>query len=209
MSALYRLSADTGITFVYCSYKEPQTATTYLRLALKQLCRTIQFLPFELQEIYKKHYHDDNPPKYDELRTVFLAIIRQVGCIFFVLDALDECTPNQRKDLCKFILSIANTTSTGPRQGIVKIFITSRKGCKESDIYQAFQQNPIPIIEVETAKVNSDIEAYTKAQIELRLKNGSLKLRDEALESRILSVLTSKAGGVYVFYCIKKIVLLN
>ena len=155
----------------------------------------MQSLPPELQEIYEQHYRNDSQPMYAELRTAFVAIIRQFGHIFFVLDALDECIPDQRKDLCEFILSLANT---GTSQGIVKLFVTSRK---ESDIDQAFQQKSIPTIEVEAAKVNRDIEAYVKAQIDLRLQNRSLRLKNMALKDKILSALTTKAGVMYVFTC--------
>ena len=125
--------------------------------------------------------------------SVFLAIIHRFGRIFLVLDALDECTLDQRKDLCRFILSLANTTTTGPSQGVVKLFVTSRK---ESDIERVFQRESIPTIEVEATKVNEDIEVYVNAQIHVRLENGSLKLRDITLKDKILSALTTKAGGM-------------
>ena len=166
-----------------------------MRIALKQLCRTMESLPPELEELYKRHYGNDSQPKYDGLRIAYLAIIRQIGCIFFVLDALDECTLGQRKDLLAFIFSLTNTTSAGADQGVVKLFITIRK---ESDIERAFQQ--IPTIEVEAAKVDSDIDKYVRAQMELRLKDGTLRLRNMSLKERILSVLTSKAGGMCVSF---------
>ena len=206
LSALYELSANTGITFVYCNFKEFRTTMTYIRLALKQLCRTMQSLPPKLQEVYEQHYRANSQPKLDELRAVFLAIIQQFGHIFFVLDALDECTLDQRKDLTEFILSIVNTTSTSTSQGIVKLFVASRK---EPDIERAFQQKSIPMIEVEAERVNSDIEVYVRAQVELRLANGSLKLRDMTLKDKILSVLTTKAGGMYVLQTIKKMKFLS
>ena len=177
------------MTFVYCNYKESRTTMTYIRTALKQLCRTMQSLPLELQEVYRQHYRNDSQPKYEELRTVFLVIIRQFGRIFFVLDALDECTLDQRTTLCDFMLSLAKTTG----HGIVKLFVTSRR---ESDIELAFQ-NYTPTIEVEAAKVSSDIEVYVKAQIELR---HSLKSKNPALKNKIINALTTKAGGMYVFF---------
>ena len=171
---------------------------TYIKLALKQLCRSMQSLPPKLREVYKRHYSNNSQPKCDELRIIFLAIIQQFGRIFFVLDALDECTLDQRKDLCEFILGIVDNagTSTGISQGIVKLFVASRK---ESDIERAFQQKSIPTIEVKAAKVNSDIEMYVRAQVELRMKNRSLQLGDINLKDKILSTLTAKAGGMYVF----------
>lgn len=65
------------------------------------------------------------------------------------VDALDECTLDQRKGLCEFIFSISDTSTS---QGTVKLFVTSRK---ESDIELAFQQNSIQTIEVEAAKVDN------------------------------------------------------
>ena len=144
--------------------------------------------------MYKLHHRNDSQPSYNELRNAFLAIIHQFGCIIFVLDALDECALDQRKDLCEFLLSLTN--STGTSQGIVKLFVTSRK---EPDIERAFQQKSIPTIEVEAAKVNKDIEVFVIAQIELLLQNGSLRLNSMALKDDILSALTAKAGGMYVF----------
>ena len=198
LSKLYELSTDTGTTFVYCNYKESRTTITYIRLALKQLCRTMQLLPPELHKVYNRHHQNDSQPKCDELKAVFFAIIQQFGRIFFVLDALDECTLDQRKDLCEFFFDIASTMSTGSStsQGMVKLFITSRR---ESDIERAFQQQSIPKIELEAAKVDNDIKMYVNAQIELRLQNGSLKLRNMALKNKILNALTTKAGGMYVF----------
>ena len=170
----------------------------------------MQSLPPKLKELYDRHFRNNSQPRYDELRTVLLAIIQQFGQIFFVLDALDECALDQREDLCQFILSIVDTTgtSTDTSQGIVKLFVTSRR---ESDIERAFQQKSVPTIEVEAAKVDSDIEVYVKAQIELRLENRSLQLRDMTLKNKILSALTTKASGMYVFIqlsCIPRFFLL-
>ena len=149
ISALCQLWAGTGITFIYCNYKEPQTTTTYMRLALKQLCRTMQSLPSGLHRVYEQQYKNDSQPRYDELRSTFLTIIQSLGCIFFVVDALDECTLEGRKKLCQSLMSITDITSTSTGQGTVKFFVTSRK---ESDIEQAFQQKAIPTIQIEATK---------------------------------------------------------
>ena len=157
----------------------------------------MQLLPPELHNIYKLHHQNDSQPKYDELRMIFLAIIQHFGRIFFVLDALDECTLDQRKALCEFFFDMASPLSNGISQGIVKLFITSRR---KSDIERIFQQKLIPTIELEATKVDHDIEIYVRAQIELRLQDGSLKLGNMALKNKILSALTTKAGGMYVFF---------
>ena len=197
LSACYQLSADTGMSFIYCSYKESRTTVAYMRTVLKQLCQTMQSVPPKLQALYEQHYQNDSQPKYDELRIVLLAIIQQYGRIFLVLDALDECSEDQRKDLCDFIFSIINTTTSTSTSGIVKLFVTSRK---EPGIERAFRQKAIPMIEVEAERVDSDIKVYVKAEIELRLQDKRLVLRNMALKDKILSALTTKAGGMYVFF---------
>lgn len=188
LSAFCELSEGSGITFVYCNYKESRTTTAYINSALKQLCRTMHSLPLELQKVYKQHYKNDTQPKYDELRNLFLVVIQQLGSVFFVVDALDECTADERKNLCEFLLSITDITSS---LNTTKLFVTSRK---EPDIEQAFKA--IPTIEIEAAKVNRDIEVYVKAQIDHRLQNGSLSIRDMALKDKIQHALTAKAGGM-------------
>ena len=152
----------------------------------------MQSLPPKLKEIHEQLYRSDSQPKYDELRNVFLTIIQQLGHVYFIVDALDECTWDERQNLSKFLLSITEASN----QGTVKLFVTSRK---ESDIERVFQQNAIPTIEIEATKVDSDIEVYVKDQIEQRLQDGNLRIRNMALKDKILGALTTKAGGMYVF----------
>ena len=115
-----------------------------------------------------------------------------------MVDALDECILDERKNLCQFFLSITNTSTS---HGTIKLFITSRK---EPDIEKTFKQNVIPTIEIEAEKVDRDIEVYVKAQIELRLQNGNLTIRDITLKDKILSALTTEARGMYVFFSTNK-----
>ena len=196
LSALYELSKDTSVTFLYCNYKEPRTPSTYIRLALKQLCRRLTDLPPALEKLFELHYKNDSQPKYVELGGVFSTIIQQFNSVFIILDALDECTLDQRKALCEFILGITKPTTGASRgtagpQGICKLFITSRK---EPDLEQAFIQNSIPTIEIAAATVDEDIKDYVKAQIQQRLQDKSIGLKE-----KILTTLTTKAGGMYVF----------
>lgn len=164
-------------------------------------------LPPALVKVYELHHKSNSQPTYVDLEGVFSAVIQQFDSVFFILDALDECTLDQRKALCEFILGITkpkpistatqdiNTTSAKKPRGILKLFITSRK---EPDLERALLKNSIPAIEIVAAKVDRDIEDYVKAQIQQRLEDGSLVLKDMTLKDRILTTLTTKAGGMYV-----------
>ena len=201
LSALYELSSNTGVTFVYCNYLESRTPITYIKLAIKQLCRRMQCLPPSLQQLYEKHYRGDSQPRYEELKSSFLAIAQEFNSIFLVLDALDECTLSQRANLCEFFsdiveLSVTPAPVSTAGRGNVKLFVTSRK---EPDIERVFLRKSFPKIEIQTEKVDHDIKVYVQAQIEQRLHDGRLYLGNIALKDRILDALTSKAGGMYDF----------
>ena len=194
--------------FLYCNYKENREATVYIRLAMKQLCRRLDNLPTELENIHNKHDRNASEPTLDELRPVFAAITKQFNCIFLVLDALDECTDEQRKDMVDFLKwvivdpgtmdppsAIHDTTTIthSQNQGTVKLFVTSRK---EPDISRAFRA--FPKIEIEAKTVDKDIEVYVSTQLEQRLQDGRLRLRDGSLKHKILRTLIGKSNGMYV-----------
>ena len=152
-------------------------------------------LPPKLIEIYEQHYKNHSQPRFQELQDIFRTIAHEFNSVFFVLDALDECTLEQRKDLCKFFAGIVEL-SPGIGNGIVKLFVASRK---ELDIQRAFERKSFPKFEVEAKKVDSDIALYVEAQLEELLRDGSLTLTNIMLKHKILTTLTMNAGGMYVF----------
>ena len=167
-------------------------------------------LPPALEKVYELHYKNDSQPKYVELQGIFSTIIQQFDRVFLILDALDECTLDQRKVLCEFVLDIIkpktmptaaeyiDTTLTeraAKSRGILKLFITSRK---EPDLERTFLQNSIPTIEMKATKVDRDIEEYVRAQIQQRLQDGDLVLKNMSLKEKIVIGLSTKAGGMYV-----------
>ena len=151
-------------------------------------------LPPKLHKVYDQHYQNDSQPGLQELQDIFLIIVQQFNSVFLVLDALDECTEDQRVDLYEFFARITEYSS-GMNNGLVKLFVASRK---EPDIERTFLRRSVQTIEIEAKKVDSDIRLYIAAQIEQRLDDGSLILNDTMLKDKILTILTSNAGGMYV-----------
>ena len=150
-------------------------------------------LPPKLHEIYGQHYKNHSRPGFQQLQDIFAATTQQFDSVFFVLDALDECTLDQRADLLEFFARIVKLTTA---TGLVKLFVASRK---ELDIERVFLRNSFPTIEVEATKVDSDIKLYVEGQVEQRLHDGSLILNNIMLKNKILTALTTNAGGMYVF----------
>lgn len=210
LSTFYGLSKDTGLAFLYCTYKESRSPEDYIKLAMKQLCRRMPVSPPALEKIFLLHHKSNSQPSYVELGRVFSTIIHQFDNVFLILDALDECTLDQRTALCEFILDIAEPKVTpedsqglAEPRGILKLFVTSRK---EPDLEQAFLRNPTQTtIEIEPAKVDTDIEVFVKSQ----LQDGDLFLENMALEEKILTSLTTKPGGMYDLSSINELILIH
>ena len=155
----------------------------------------MKYLPPKINDVYKKHYENHSQPGFQELQDIFVAIVQQFSSVFLVLDALDECTLDQRADLCEFFTAIVeHTTRTG--HGIIKLFVASRN---ELDIERIFLSKSFPTIEVEAKKVDSDIQLYVQTQIEKLFHDGSLSLKNKMLKDKILTALTTNAGGMYAF----------
>ena len=113
-------------------------------------------LPAQLNNVYDQHYQNHSQPRYQDLLDIFHAIVQQFDSVYLVLDALDECTLDQRAHLCEFFARIVEFHSCADL-GLVKLFIASRK---EHDIEAAFCQKSFQTIEVEAKKVDSDIQLY-------------------------------------------------
>ena len=149
-------------------------------------------MPPELHKTYEQHYMQHSQPGFQELQDVFLASIQHFDSVYFIVDALDECTLDPRVDLCEFLTGIVGLTI----RTIIKVFVASRQ---ELNIERAFSRKSFPTIEVEAAKVDCDIKLYVTAQIEQRLLDGSLTLNSMMLKDKILTTLTTNASGMYVF----------
>lgn len=104
-----------------------------------------------------------------------------------VLDALDECDVKKRPEFLQFL---RKTITSG---GTLKLFVASRK---EEDIQRAFSD--VATIQIEATKVNKDIESYVKSELNRRVSDGSLRMRDPNLKEEIFNALVSKAEGMYV-----------
>ena len=212
LSELYGLSSNTGVTFIYCDYNDSRAPATYIRLALKQLCRRMTYLPHRIQEAYEIHYRNHSQPSYKDLESIFLTIAQQFDKVFLVIDALDGCIPDQKAKLFEFFSGIielssnpavdvggasshisgsAGATSTG--QEIVKLFVTSRNG---PPVDRVVLQEPFLSIQIEPAKVDHDIAVYVKTQIERRVQEHRLNLRDMTLKDKILTAFTTKTDGM-------------
>lgn len=189
ISEKFAMSKNSGIAFAYCEYnatKEQQDPATFVATFIKQLSRAKKDLPAELEKIFGNRNRNARKPSYLELRQLFLEVAIHFEKVFVVIDALDEFDRAQRPEFIPFLRDIMNFTG-----GCIKLFIISRK---EDDIECAFIG--VPTIQVEATKVVADIELYIEGELEKRLEEDTLKMKDHSLKDAIIEALLGKAGGM-------------
>lgn len=111
--------------------------------------------------------------------------------LFIVVDALDECTYNNRPDMIGFLRQIMQALP------LAKIFVTSRP---EVDIARTFQAEKLPTLKVDVASVQPDIKKYIEDEGRhlRRGRNGvQLCIRSDALAAEVVQFLTRESAGMY------------
>ena len=188
-SSKYAMDSDIGIAFVYFNYKkqDSQSVRTILGAIIKQLARQKACLPEELREFYRACFRNAERPSAEKLAKQLSQLISTFVRVYIVVDALDEF--EDRKTFLQTVIGMGSDSGNGS----LKIFVTSRR---ERDIAAHFAKCRTPTLEIEATKVDTDIEAFVRAQVgEWGQEATEISLDDE-LQSEIIRVLTSKAGGM-------------
>lgn len=187
-----RSTGTTGISFAYCNYSLPssqQNPSTFIATFIKQLSRCCPRIPEPLEKLFNTHNKDARNPSHLELRQLFLEVAAAFEKVYVVVDALDEFDPRQRESFLLFLCEIIKFSG-----GCIKVFITSRK---EIDIERAFTD--VPTIALESTRSKEDIEEYVEGELERRIEERILKLKDLSLKDGIYSALVEKADGMFLW----------
>lgn len=180
-----------GIAFFYFNFQNEastQTEASFLAILLKQLCRRKTEFPETLKALYKESLRNHKQPSLAQLKCQFEEIVVTFDQVFLMVDALDECTKDDRQKFLQYITSLLRLPT-----GKLKIFVTSRP---EPDVMFEFTSGSFPVIQIEATKVAEDIVSYVRHELLHRnhiycdLK-GALELRME-----IERVLVSKSNGM-------------
>lgn len=195
ITAEYALSAQTAISFAYCSYRTPglQDNSQILAALIKQLCRKKDSIPPWLL----KFKHDSLSPSTASTPDTFISLAKGFEKVFVVIDALDECPKRERPDIIGSVIKIVNALPC------IKVFITSRR---ELDIVDVFENGSTPTIQIKAESVAEDIELYVREEV-MKLRKGHygkrLWIESNELEEKITSTLTKKAEGMLVVFSSK------
>lgn len=182
-------SADIGLAYFYCDYKElqQQIPSKILCKLLYQLGRKNQTIFHRLETFFQNRYKD-NPaysPGFDELRGNFADFVEDsYESILLVIDALDECT--QRDCNSRALKTIHDSCP------LVKVLVSSRQ---EQEISAVFDD--LPNFRITQRHMAPDIALFVNAEIADRIKSKRLKIRKPELQQTICDKLISKANGMF------------
>jgi len=183
------MDSDIGVAFVYFNYKkqDAQSVKAILGTIIKQLTRQKACLPEVLREFYRAYFRNAERLSAEKLATQLSQLITTFARVYVVIDALDEF--GDRKTFLPIITGMGSASGNGS----LKIFVTSRR---ERDIAAHFAKCRTSTLEIEATKVDTDIEAFVRAEVgKWGLETTDISFAD-GLRNEIIRALTSKSGGM-------------
>lgn len=189
-----------SLAYFYCNYKEEQRRdpASILRSLVKQLCLlspgegSLATFPEPVLAVYNNRRDKgdlSNLLSLDESKDLLIKL--SVGFLktTIVIDALDECDRNTRRNLFDLLEQVVSSAKQNP----VKIFVTSRD---DGDLMTKFQDSPN--VYIQERDNSGDIDHYIQTEIEAcitgkRLLRGNVSLD---LQNRIIAALQAGARGM-------------
>ncbi|KAI9662308.1 MAG: hypothetical protein M1821_008475 [Bathelium mastoideum] len=175
-------SSENAAVYFFCDYKAPETKVPAVIMAslVRQLAR--QSWPgFELIEsFYKKRTSQGNQwsqPSAEQLADLFVQMSHFFANCMVIVDGVDECGDNQ---------VMTSAKDPAPSKCLSSVAMSMTYAGSATD----FQKMPI-------VARNSDIQLYVTAEIEQRIDNKKLRLKDNTLKEVIVDSLVNGAQGMF------------
>ena len=190
--ALSHSDAGIAVAFFYCDYKELKTQDPRIILGslVKQIARQDEESFEKLQRFYQRHISDRQATfdfNADELRDLIIEMASNYESTMIIVDALDECAANT--SLVVELLTSLNPTEHG---STIKTLFLSRNEHEIRALLESYTQMSI-------AARNSDLKLFVGAELETRIRNKSLRIKDQSLKEEIMDRLVEGADGMSVF----------
>lgn len=176
----------TAVLFYFCDHRDHSKVTHsgFLMTITKQLLDQSPECLAHAKEVYEENSN------YPFHRTKYVPLIEELMSrfeeILILVDALDEAT---EKD--QIAESLTTLHGFGKSKGIVtKVILTSRFDLQVERRYPVITSTRITLAE----NMREDIDNYIKKELEIRMSQGSLKLRNKDLLSSVLQQVGMRAG---------------
>lgn len=174
-----------ALAYFYCDYKDAlsQDPVKILgSLAVQLACQNAD--SFELlQELFQKYNTSTGAgvrPDATTMADVITEMSKTFHDVFIVVDALDECGKNA-EEVTRVLSSLEGRC--------IKIALLSRNESEIRRVLRGFEKIPI-------AARRSDLSLYVAAEIDKRIKDEKLNLRNLSLKEDIMESLIDGADGM-------------
>ena len=178
------------VAYYYCDYADQNTlvSRSIIGSLLQQLLYNIQ-LSSELADRIRHVFADDNAsPTQQEFRDILIAMMSVISSSFLVIDGLDECDKEVRRD----VLSLINWTIE-QKVSVVRVYVSS-----QSDIQILNALATCPRISVSSEMLSCDIATYVLDATQSLIQDRQLLLQNPEIEHEIITELTKRAKGMLV-----------
>ena len=187
--ALERSSPNTAVAFFYCDYKNitTQDPRNILGSLACQLALQDEQSCVKLQAFYAKHNPPDRPPigfDLGELRDLLIDMASNFNDVMIIVDALDECGTQNKK-----VTRLLSSLNGGNEIGNIKTLFFSRDEQEIREVLEGYDQ-------VSIAAESGDLRLFVGAEIELRIRNKDLRIKDKSLKDEIMKRLVEGAEGM-------------
>jgi hypothetical protein len=147
--------ADVGLAYLFCNYKSQVDQSVYglLSALLKQLVQSRVDIIAPVTDLYDHHSKQKSRPSLDEIFTALSTICSHYTGVYFVVDALDECSDQDgsRSRLIEKLRDLQAKTN-------MRLLFTSRF---IPEVTEKFQSDPI--LEVQASE--EDVKRFVAGQI--------------------------------------------
>ncbi|KAI9859480.1 MAG: hypothetical protein M1813_006622 [Trichoglossum hirsutum] len=180
-----------GIACLFCEYerRKDQTVRSLTSAILRQLAHQCDVLPVSVTDLYDLHQTNDVPPRFEEISSALTDVLGNFPRVFLIVDALDECFENTRRELLSHLLE-------QQRKSGIKLLATSRPtidfrkefgACEELEIKADPQdvKNVLDIlIEKSDTLIKTDVELRNRVTDKIAMAvNGMFLLVQPFLDS--------------------------
>ena len=187
--ALAKTSRQVALAFFYCDYKD--TATQQPANILGSLARQISLQDEQsfdrLKAFYERHLSDSRGSiAYDpqNLCQLIVEMASYFDCTMIVVDALDECGTNTNS-----VVHLLTSLNAPAESNTVKTLFLSRE---EIDVRELLED----YAHISIAAQSSDLGLYVAAEIEVRVRERKLRIKDSLLKEHIRERLVDGAAGM-------------
>jgi ankyrin repeat protein len=167
--------------FVFTA-REGNATTQFVRSILAQIALQTKHLPMAFQNLFAKHHEGIQQPTNKALVDALRATLDEIGELFLIIDALDECT--SRAGLLRILQKLLDWKIPN-----LHLMLTSRK---EKDIEDVLRD--MPQIAVQGKEHHQDIRLFVEQRIE---SEPSLNKWSTKNQAEITSVVLDQAGDMF------------